>query len=326
MKVEPKISAAFGVALLAILLLGAGAYLTTRRLLDASRVVFHSYDTLAKIADLQRSAQGADNGAQAYFLTGAPADLVPYEAGLEAIGNEIEDLRLMTADDPAQQANIDALQTETNRHVAYLHQRVEIRRTGGLEALLPRLGREGKEILDQIRFKAATLRNAELQRLKHQVELATETARRTLGIMLLLMVVGIVLLGTLHLLIGRDLGARRRAEAGLRVSEEKFRDAFERAPEAMFITDAADVIQHANARAGEMFGYEPDGLTGVPMDTLLQELPEDVVEAGGAVVPVGLVGKRKDNTLFPVETEVGGETAVGKEKLVVRVVRPKGNG
>ncbi len=323
MKVERKIALAFVVAFLAISLVGVGAYLNTRELLAANNLVVHTYDTLAKTSDLLGSIQGANNGALGFFLTGEPAYLVPYSDGLEAIGQELDDLRRLTADNPMQQRNIDQLQGESNRLIAYLHRRVEVRRNGGLQAVLPQLGLEGKEIVDQIRFRAATIRNAELQLLKRRDEAASLNARQSLTALLLLLLLAMILVVAFYRFIRRDLAGRRRAVEALGDSDKKFRGVLESAPDAMFITSTDGVIQLANTEAGKLFGYSQEELVGSRLASLLQELPpasppEDTAHHT-RLLPTG---KRKDNTLFPVELSQS-PLALGRERLLIHAVRDR---
>lgn len=314
MKVERKIALAFLVAFLAISLAGVGAYLNARQLLAADHLVTHTYDVLARTSDLLGSMQGANNGAQGFFLTGEETYLVPYDDGLEAVGSGLDDLRRLTADNPAQQRNIAQLQTESNRLIAYLHRRVEVRRKGGLQAVVPQLGIEGKDIVDQIRFHAATIRNAELKLLKQRGEGVNQATNETMAALLLLSGLALLLATALYHFVGRGLAQRRRWFEALRDSDKKFRAVLEGAPGAMFITNADGEIQLANARAEKLFGYPHDELIGSRLRMLLQELPE------GSGALEGCTGKRKDNTLFSIELSRN-QLSLGKERLVICAIR-----
>ena len=326
-KVEHKITLAFMVAFLAIALAGIGAYLNAKQLLAANHLVTHTYDVLAKAGDLLGSVQGANSGAQGFFLTGEETSLVPYDDGLEAIGGELDDLRRLTADNPAQQQNIAQLQTESNRLIAYLHRRVEVRRQGGLPAVLPQLGTEGKDIVDQIRFRAATIRNAELKLLKQRGEGVARTTDETLKALLLLAGLALLLAAAFYRFIRYDLAQRRRWFDMLRDSDKRFRGVWASAPGAMFITNPDGEIRLANPEAEKLFGYPHGELIGSRLRTLLQELPKNTAHEGDALESPegsgaleGCTGKRKDNTLFPIELSRSPLT-LGKERLVICAIR-----
>jgi len=60
----------------------------------------------------------------------------------------------------------------------------------------------------------------------------------------------------LHLLLARELRARRRAEASLRASELRHRRMFELSPDTLLVLDATGKVLEANPRAAELYGYD----------------------------------------------------------------------
>jgi two-component system, cell cycle sensor histidine kinase and response regulator CckA len=72
----------------------------------------------------------------------------------------------------------------------------------------------------------------------------------------------------------RDVSERKAAELLLRENEALFRAAFEDAANGMLLLSSIGVIQRANARAVELFGYSIDELCGIPLLTLTH--PDDM--------------------------------------------------
>ena len=72
----------------------------------------------------------------------------------------------------------------------------------------------------------------------------------------------------------RDIGWRKRAEAALRVEQERFRALFERAAVGMAEVDLAGRFVRVNAEYGRITGYAPAELVGRPTSAITH--PDDV--------------------------------------------------
>ncbi|PYQ25066.1 MAG: hybrid sensor histidine kinase/response regulator [Acidobacteria bacterium] len=108
---------------------------------------------------------------------------------------------------------------------------------------------------------------------------------------------------------------REREEALQRLarSERLFHDLFESAPDATVIVDGQGVIRAASRQAERLFGYDPEELSGQPVEVLIpsaarsgfRELREQFVEAPAPVFMgagrQNLFAARKDGATFPVE-------------------------
>jgi PAS domain S-box-containing protein len=118
--------------------------------------------------------------------------------------------------------------------------------------------------------------------------------------------------------IVRDITDRKRDEMVLHDSEERFRALFESSPNGIFLTDSETLeIVDCNKIACAMNGYSREELVGKSINVLH---PEEIVrrtEAGvegrrsfvnklreNGVVTVESVHRRKDGSLFPLETSM----------------------
>lgn len=121
---------------------------------------------------------------------------------------------------------------------------------------------------------------------------------------------------------------KARAEEALKETEARFRALFENSPDGIFLTDPETLeILDCNAAACAMNGYSPEELLGRSINVLHpDEVRTRMEEPGGrsrfveqlrkdGPVTVESVHKRRDGTLFPMETsmcllEVGGRPVV----------------
>ncbi len=77
--------------------------------------------------------------------------------------------------------------------------------------------------------------------------------------------------GTVIMSIVRDISERKRAEAQLRESEEKYRQIVDTANEGIWGVDADARTTFANRRLAEMLGYTPEAMLGRAYDAFLYE-------------------------------------------------------
>ena len=109
--------------------------------------------------------------------------------------------------------------------------------------------------------------------------------------------------------IGSDVDTTdlKRAEAALRVSEQRFRTFVDHASDAFFLLDERMVVLDVNRRACQSLGYTRDELVGMtPIDLDADVTPADLEDIerrldAGETVAFESRHRRKDGTVFPVE-------------------------
>src|SRR5919199_4003909 len=105
---------------------------------------------------------------------------------------------------------------------------------------------------------------------------------------------------------------RRRAEAALRESDERFRSVTQSVNEGIISTDGRGNIVFWNQGAQSIFGYREDEVLGQPLDLLLAERSKDALRAElyratltgsteAFAAPHDWYGLRKDRSEFPLD-------------------------
>jgi len=121
-----------------------------------------------------------------------------------------------------------------------------------------------------------------------------------------------------------DVTERKRAEAALRESEERFKAITMTASDAILLMDDRGKLVHWNPAAGRMFGYSAEEALGKDLHLFLAprrlhknylEGFENFVKTGqGPVInkAVELAAHRKDGTEFPIEVSTSGMNINGR--------------
>ena len=279
MKLEQKIVSAFLITFAAICLVGGVAYVDARSLLSRNEWVVHTYQVLEKIDQAFQSLQELESGGRGYLLTGRDEYLEPYRRGLKSVRTHLDELQVLTSDNPEQQANIREYRTLAADSAATMQERIATRKANGAGALPEFAGVEDKVAMDAVRALNGRMVDEEDRLLVRRTAASQRSARLTLITFSILLVLAILLLMGFYFFIRHDLSARRRTEAALKASDRRFRGVMESAPDAMVISNAEGTISLANTQAERLFGYSREELNGLPLRSLLLDRAAPAADA-----------------------------------------------
>jgi PAS domain S-box-containing protein len=120
---------------------------------------------------------------------------------------------------------------------------------------------------------------------------------------------------TLEVRVAEKTTEARQNLARAEESAEMFFHLFEFSPDAIIAVNTRGLIERANVRTEEVFGYTRDELIGQPVEILIPEFAAGHVGAG-----LELFGRRKDGREFPVDVMLS-PTQSPQGRLVLGVVR-----
>jgi PAS domain S-box-containing protein len=282
----------------AVLLLAIESLLfvgTWTRFAERESLSLRTRDVLARIESLLSELKDAETGQRGYLLSGQDSYLEPYNAAVQAIPGQLEDLRRTTLD-PGQQARIASLRPLIGAKLAELKETIDLRQSGAASAALQVLSsHRGKQLMDQIRDAMAAMRVAEASLLDERSQSAAAAARG-IGVVMasgagLLLIV--LLAGSRD--IDRNLKRRQRAQQELRVSERKFAQAFATNPAALAIAGIDEgVIIEVNDAWQAIVGHTRDEAIGRSASELhTWQTPEDSARYARELREKGSIGGRE---------------------------------
>jgi methyl-accepting chemotaxis protein len=166
-----KIAAGFALSFVLLIAIGAVAYTSINKLTSTSQWVTHTHEVLERIAGVLSLLKDAETGQRGYVITGDEPFLEPYRTGSVGVLNVVQELRKLTADNPAQQKRIDSIESLVAAKLAELKQTIDLRAKGSVDEAVKivRAG-EGKRFMDDIRRIADEMENEERGLLKQRAE------------------------------------------------------------------------------------------------------------------------------------------------------------
>jgi CHASE3 domain sensor protein len=195
MSIGSKIGAGFTVALVIIAAIGASAYVSTQRLLEANRWVTHTHEVIEGLEHALSVLKDAETGQRGFVLTGEEPYLEPYNAATGRIQHDIDALVALTRDNPAQQESLRQVKELSDAKLLELRETIQLRRQSGLEAALEVVRSDrGKTIMDKLRSVVATMTNREQQLLEERSDAANTSANRTIWTIALWMPIALLAL------------------------------------------------------------------------------------------------------------------------------------
>ena len=195
MSTGAKIGAGFAIGLVIIVALGARAYVSTQRLVEANRWVMHTHEVIEDLDRILLALDEAETGQRGFILTGEERYLEPYNAVAGQVQHDIDVLVDLTRDNPAQQENLHQVQKDTDAKLAELEETIQLRRKAGLQAALQVvLTDRGKKIMDHLQGVVARMKIRQQQLLDARNEEANTSADQTLWTIAVWMPIGLLVL------------------------------------------------------------------------------------------------------------------------------------
>lgn len=199
-----RIFAGLIVAFVILVVAGALSLYSTRRFALTSRWVEHTSEVLYRLSTATGLLNDEETGLRGYALTGRADFLQPYESARGRIAQELERIRVMTADNAAQQARLAALEVLVADRHNFADRLLEARRKGGLRAAADMVAAtRAAGFMVEMRGVLSDMAREERALLARRTAADRREARRTL------ILTGMLAIDALLLVIAAAIVARR---------------------------------------------------------------------------------------------------------------------
>ena len=204
-------------ALLVLVCIGWLSFLSEVRNEKDREWVTHTLLVVEKLQAVRIDITQAETGQRGYLLTGEETYLVPYEAGLGKLRQDMAELQDLVSDNSNQEEAIQRLQPLIAARLRELGGGIEIRRQSGLLAGVEAVAYGNTQIGAQI----GEMRDTEAQLLTRRLKTAAASAGKMKVIVLCGNALAIFILAIKGVVIHHEIGKRNLAEANLKHTNER---------------------------------------------------------------------------------------------------------
>ncbi|HEY2496324.1 MAG TPA: response regulator [Candidatus Angelobacter sp.] len=292
LSIERKTALGLGLIGLLLVLVSMMAYHNSKTSLENSRWVTHTREVIGELNAAQSALDDWQNAVHEYLLTGQNSYLSPYRESFSSVLDHVDHLKTLTADNAPQNARAVVLRSQLMTLFTALDQTVNSRHEKGLLAAQQDvLGGRGRPETAAIRETIATMRSEEEQLLSVRERMLQTSTRLTAIGFISVVAFEILMLALIYYIIRKDITERRRTEAALRESEERFRILVDGITDyAIFRLTPTGHVASWNQGAERIKGYKQDEIVGrhfscfYPPEELASGFPDrelqTAVEAG----------------------------------------------
>jgi signal transduction histidine kinase len=217
MTFKHKIIAGFGSALVILVLVGVLSYRSMLQSDEDRQWVTHTRVVMEKLDAALINLLDIETGTQGYILTEERSYLEPYKKALIKVRQNVKDVRELTLDNPVQQRALDGLEPMISERLETARDHIEIRTRQSKAAGAESAGTApGTQLMDHIRERLSEMKQEENRLLILRTEEAARSSRNTRIVIVTGEVLAVAFLGLAGIVVGQEIGQRRRAEMEVR--------------------------------------------------------------------------------------------------------------
>jgi PAS domain S-box-containing protein len=179
----------------------------------------HTRQVLLQLDEVLIKTVDAETHGRGFLITADENFYHDFENSLSGINDSLNNLRELSADNPAQLERIQKLEKALHLRIDLLKEGVELRRTLSLDEVKKRIATgRGREMMNGVRQLIGDLKAEEGRLLTNREADLNNALRSTYQILLTFTVAGLILFGLANLVIYREIAKRRIAEDEMRQS------------------------------------------------------------------------------------------------------------
>lgn len=209
MRIGTKIAVGFVLPLIVLIAIAAIAFRGTKILIASYDRLDHTQTVLSEINALLLASADAEASGRGFVITGEDRFLVPYRDADARIGKAQQALRELTADNPAEQGQLDQLEADVKDRGVTLDRIIAARQTGGFDAASGLvLAEQSLKSVENLRRTAAEVVRTESGLLAQRFTAAKTSGHSAMWALALGTVVALLLVAFASYLLTRSISGR----------------------------------------------------------------------------------------------------------------------
>jgi len=218
MTFKNKVSAGFGTALAILIFDGVLSYRSMIQNDEDLRWVTHTHIVKEKLDAVLNNLLDIETGMRGFILTGEGSYLEPYNKAFVQLPQTVKEVRELTADNPVQQSALDRLEPLITERADSARDRIDICTREGLETAVKSMRNgPGSQPMNQVREQLYQMKQEEDRLLLLRTQEAAKSSQNTKIVIVTGEVLAIAFLGLAGIVVGQEIGQRRRAEMEVRI-------------------------------------------------------------------------------------------------------------
>jgi diguanylate cyclase (GGDEF)-like protein/PAS domain S-box-containing protein len=258
-----RMQAAFSLAMLVMLLMGAASYRWMLLLDESNWWARHTHEVLDNLNDLRSSMETASRSYRDFVMTGDESFIAPYHADVSIAMRDEANVRNLTVDNPRQQNQLPRLESLMAEKFRFADEMISLRRAKGFDVAAQAVrSANGQHTMDQFQATLAQMKGEELRLLEGRRADADRRALQTKSIIVIGMLLALVIAAGAGWSVRRESAARSLAQKAQREGEDRFRNLANNISQLAWMSDAKFSRFWYNERWYEYCGITPEDLAG----------------------------------------------------------------
>lgn len=217
-KVTTNLRIGYGFSVLLLLISSAASYFAIQNLVRSSALVNHTNNVILELESTISILKDAETGQRGYLLTGMPEFLTPFNNAQERIKAHIEQVRVLTQDNPVQLRNSERLKKALDSRLERLSTVIELRKKTGM--ISPEDMLSGRRFMNEAREIVVTMEQVERSLLAKRTESLDTYSTYTPILIVIAALLSLVIALVSYMRAKKDLDNRAALYAELKEKDE----------------------------------------------------------------------------------------------------------